>query len=47
VEDQRQGLDGLAQAHVVGQAGAETEMRQPGQPLKAVALVVAQLGLQR
>ena len=42
----RQGLQGLAQAHVVGQAGAETGLGQAHGPLVAVFLVGAQFGLQ-
>ena len=46
VENHGQGLDRLAQPHVVGQAGAETEMGEPRQPLEALQLVVAQPGLE-
>ncbi|MCY1290112.1 hypothetical protein D9M70_392390 [compost metagenome] len=46
-QEQGQDLHGLAQAHVVGQAGADAPVRQPGQPVEALQLVVAQLGLQR
>ena len=38
--------DRLAQAHVVGQAGAEAERGEVGEPGQAVALVVAQVGVQ-
>ena len=40
---QRQHLRGLAHAHVVGQAAAETEAAQELHPADALALVVAQL----
>src|SRR4051812_34443690 len=36
-------LDGLAQAHVVGQAAAETELPEEAEPAQAVALIVAEL----
>ncbi len=36
--------DGLAQAHVVGEAGPEAERGHPGQPAQAAQLVVAQAG---
>ena len=43
---QRQQLHGLAQAHVVGQAGAEPERGQERQPRDAALLVGAQRGLE-
>lgn len=46
VEDHGQGLDGLAQTHVVGQTGPEFQVGQPGQPLKPLQLVVTQLRLE-
>ena len=42
VQDQGQGLDGLAQAHVVGQAGPDAPFGQAGQPGEAVHLVRTQ-----
>ena len=44
-QQQGQGLHRLAQAHVIGQAGAHAPMRQSRQPLKAVRLVIPQFGL--
>ena len=44
--DQRQGLHGLAQAHVVGQHAAEAVPVQEAQPVEALQLVRAQLGVQ-
>src|SRR5580765_5056766 len=41
--EQRQNLNGFAQAHVVGQAAAEAEALEEKQPGQAVALVTAQL----
>lgn len=38
--------DGLAQAHVVGETAAETELAHFGQPGEAPFLIVAQRGLQ-
>ena len=46
LEHQRQGLHRLAQAHVIRQAGAHAPLGQTRQPGKALALVIAQLGLQ-
>ena len=43
---QRQRLQRLAEAHVVGQAGAHAPVGQARQPLEAGQLVVAQVGLQ-
>ncbi len=43
VQVQRDEGDGLAQSHVVGQAAAEAEAGQRGQPGQAVPLVVPQL----
>ena len=43
----RDGLDGLAQAHVVGETGPRLPMRQPRQPAKPLELVIAQFRLQR
>ncbi len=37
-------LHGLAQAHVVGQAAAETKLGEESEPLEAVRLIGAQLG---
>ncbi len=45
-EQQRQRLQRLAQAHVVGQAGAHAPVGQARQPLEAFDLIIAQLGLQ-
>ena len=39
-------LDGLAQAHVVGQAAAETELPEEVEPAEAVALIAAELTLE-
>ena len=41
--DERQQLDGLAQAHVVGQDAAEAELAEEGQPGQPALLVRAQL----
>ena len=41
--EQGQHLGGLAHAHVVGQAAAETEAAQKVHPAHALALIVAQL----
>ena len=46
IQQQRERLQRLAQAHVVGQAGAGAPVRQPRQPGEALDLIVAQLGLQ-
>ena len=46
VEVERDQRDRLAQAHVVGEAGAEPEAGQLGEPGQPVPLVVAQLGPQ-
>ncbi len=46
IEDHCQRLKRLAETHVVGQAAAHAEMRQPRHPDKALDLVIAQLGLQ-
>ena len=46
-EQQRQHLHGLAEPHVVGQAGAEPQARQQPEPRHAVALVGPQRGPQR
>ena len=45
-EQQGDDLNGLAQAHVVGQAGAQAELRQEVQPAQAAVLVGPQLGAQ-
>ena len=42
-----QGLDGFAEAHVVGQAGAHAPLGQPRQPFVAGLLIAAQFRLQR
>ena len=47
VQVQRDQGERLAQPHVVGQAGAQPETGELGEPGEAVALVVAQRGLQR
>ena len=44
VEEQPERLDGLSQAHVVGQDPAQAIAVQERQPVQAVLLVVAQLG---
>ena len=46
-QQQRQDLDGLSQAHVVGQTGAQAETGQQVQPPRAGALVGAQRAFQR
>ncbi len=46
VKDRGEGLYGLAQSHVVGEAGAGTPGGQAAEPAIAVHLVVAQLGVQ-
>ena len=43
VQQQRHGLDGLAQAHIIGQAGAQAPVAEEAQPGIAIALVRAQL----
>ena len=45
VRDQRQGLQRLAEPHVVGEDPAEPGLPQEGQPAEAVELVGPQLGL--
>ncbi len=45
-EDVRQGLQRLAQAHVVGEDAAHTQLAQGLHPAQALLLVVAQLGPQ-
>ena len=47
VADQREGLHGLAQAHVVGEDATEAVVVQKREPVEAVLLVGAQGGLQR
>ena len=42
-EQQRQGLDGLAQPHIVGQAGSHPGVGQPGHPLEPLHLVGPQI----
>ena len=44
--DERQGLERLAQAHVVGEDAAELVLPQEGQPAEAVPLVGPQLRVQ-
>jgi hypothetical protein len=44
--DRTQGLQGLAEAHVVGQQGADAGVAQQAQPVDAAALVVAQARLE-
>src|SRR5438067_10885938 len=46
VQMQRDEGDGLAEAHVIGQAAAETEGRHAGEPAEATELVIAESGLQ-
>ena len=46
-QQQRQHLDGLAQTHVVGQAGAQTELLQEAQPRHPGTLIGPQRALQR
>ena len=46
VGEEREGLDGLAQAHVVGQDPAEVLLPQEREPAQALLLVGAQVGLQ-
>ena len=40
------GLQGFAQAHVVGQAAAQTVLVQKSQPVEAVLLIGAQTGVE-
>ena len=40
-EQQRQHLDGLAETHVVGKAGAEAQLRQEAQPAQPLVLIGA------
>ena len=47
VEQQREGLHGLAEAHVVGQARARAPSGKPREPAKAVVLIGAKLRAQR
>src|SRR6185437_3114275 len=42
VEEQRDELDGFSQAHVVGEAAADTEGVEEGEPLEAAKLVGAE-----
>ena len=44
VRDQRQGLQGLAEAHVVGQHPAQPVAPEEGQPVESALLVGAELG---
>ncbi len=44
VRDQRQHLQGLAQAHVVGEDAAEAVLPEKGQPVESGALVGAEFG---
>ena len=46
VQAQREGLDGLAQAHVVGEDPAQPVAVQERQPVEALLLVVAQRGFE-
>jgi hypothetical protein len=46
-QKQGQHLDGLAKAHVIGEAGAEAETREQAQPLHPVSLVGTQGRQQR
>ena len=41
MENEGDGLDGLAEAHIVGEAGAEAPLREEGEPGEAAQLVVA------
>ena len=43
IGDERDGLDGLAQAHLVGQDGVSVLIPVEGQPVEPLQLVVAQL----
>src|SRR5256885_1680650 len=43
-EEQRERLHRLAQAHVVGEAGAGAPLGQARQPAKPLGLIIAQLG---
>ncbi|MNR18914.1 hypothetical protein D3C85_1356700 [compost metagenome] len=45
-EDVRQGLQGLAQAHVVGEDAADLQLAQRLHPAQTLQLVVAQFGVQ-
>jgi hypothetical protein len=45
-EDEGDRLQRFAQTHVVGQTGPDAPVGQPGQPGKALMLVIAQLCLQ-
>ena len=45
-QQQREHLDGLAQSHVVGEAGAQTQFRQEVQPAHADLLIRAQVSVQ-
>ena len=47
VEQQREGLHGLAEAHVVGQTRARAPPGKPREPAEAVVLIGAKLRLQR
>ena len=46
VEQQREGLHGLSEAHVVGETGARAPPREPREPAEAVALIRAELRLE-
>ena len=46
LKDERDGLDGLAEAHVVRETGAESPLREEGKPGHAAQLVVAERSLQ-
>jgi len=46
-EQEREDLDGLPEAHVVGEAAAEAEPREEPQPAHALALVRAERRVQR
>ncbi|MNF47662.1 hypothetical protein D3C84_288690 [compost metagenome] len=45
-EDVRQGLQGLAQAHIVGEDAADLQLTQRLHPAQALQLIVAQFGAQ-
>ena len=47
LQHHRDGLHGLAEAHVVGETRSHLEIGEPRQPGEAIELVIAQLGLQR
>ena len=46
MQEQRDGLEGLAEPHVVGQTTPELRVRQAGQPAVAVDLILPELRLE-